>query len=337
MELAEILETLARGRNLTDAQAGFAFGRLFDGELGEGPAGALLMGLRAKGETPVELAAAVREGLTRARPIPGLEGRRIDTCGTGGDNQSSFNCSTTVALVLATLGHKVVKHGNRSVSSKCGSADVVEALGLPFSLEPGDVAGQLASRNFVFLFAPGFHPAFKHVAPLRKALGIRTLFNLMGPLLNPARPSHQVLGVPSPAMVDVVAGALALTGVETAAVICGTDGQGGFFDELTPFGPAQVRYVRSGKVEAATVDPAELGLAADDPGALQAVRVAGPQESVAAVRKLLAGNGQPVMEKMVAINLAMALHLLEDLPLRAAAEKAMDALRSGNAAKLVQA
>ncbi len=327
--MKSVLEALALGQDLTREQAGGAFSRLMSGELSEGQAGALLMGLRAKGETPQELAAAVTACLAKARLVPGLAhgaGPRIDTCGAGGDNKCSFNCSTAVALILASLGHKVVKHGNRSVSSKCGSADVLEAMGVPLDTGPEAVGAALDGTGFVFLFAPGFHPAFRHVMPLRKALGIRTLFNLMGPLLNPARPTHQVLGVPNAGLLLLIAEALRLTGVERAAVVHGAGG----YDELTPFGPGEVAYVRDGKVERARVDPAELGLADDRSGA---VTVAGLDESLAMLRAILAGGGPEPAQKMVAINLAMALHLLEDIPLKDAAAKAMDAVRSGRAAR----
>lgn len=323
-----VLESLAVGQDLSAEQAEGAFSRLMSGELSEGQAGALLMGLRAKGETSTELAAAVSACLAKARLVPGLSGMtgpRIDTCGTGGDNKCSFNCSTAVALILASLGHKVVKHGNRSVSSKCGSADVLEAMGVPLDTGPEAVPAALERTGFVFLFAPGFHPAFRHVMPLRKSLGIRTLFNLMGPLLNPARPTHQVLGVPNEALLPLIAEALRLTGIERAAVVHGAGG----YDELTPFGPGEVAYVRDGRVERACVDPAELGLADDRP---EAVTVAGPQESLAMLKAILAGGGPEPAQKMVAVNLAMALHLLEDIPLTEAAGKALEAVRSGRAA-----
>ncbi len=320
-----VLENLAQGRNLPREQAEGAFGRLMSGELSEGQAGAMLMGLRAKGETPEELAAAVGACLAHARLVPGLSGPRIDTCGTGGDNKHSFNCSTAVAIILASLGHKVVKHGNRSVSSKSGSADVLEAMGVALDTGPEAVGAALDKSGFVFLFAPGFHPAFRHVMPLRKALGIRTLFNLLGPLLNPARPTHQVLGVPNEGLLMLIAEALRLTGVERAAVVHGAGG----YDELTPFGPGEVAYVRDGKVERSCVDPAELGLADDR---AEAVTVAGPQESLTMLKAILSGGGPEPAQKMVAVNLAMALHLLEGIPLQSAATKALEAVRSGRAA-----
>jgi anthranilate phosphoribosyltransferase len=313
--MKDILEALASGRDLEREEAALAFGLLMGGELSPAQAGALLMGLRIKSETAQELAGAVDECLRKARLVPGLSGRRIDTCGTGGDGQSSFNCSTATALMLAAMGYNVVKHGNRSVSSTCGSADVVEALGLPLDTGPEDVADELARTNFVFLFAPAYHPAFKHVMPVRKDLGMRTLFNLMGPLLNPARPTHQIVGVPRPELVPLVAEVLALSGLERGVVVHGARG----FDELTPFGPSQVCWIRDGEVTPGVVDPAPLGLMS---GGAKDVAVADPGAALGAVKDLLSGIGPLIMQNMLILNLAVALVLLEDMPLEQAVHEA---------------
>ena len=242
MDLRHILENLARGRDLESDAARSAFEALFSGELSPAQSGALLLGLRAKGATATELSAAVQAALRHAHLVRAGDGPCIDTCGTGGDGRHSFNCSTAVAVFLADMGYTVVKHGNRAVSSSCGSADVVETLGLPFTRDEKEVTASLGRHNFAFLYAPSYHPAFAEVAPIRKELGIPTLFNLMGPLLNPARPSHQLLGVGHPEMLDIMAGALALNGVRHAAVVHGAGG----FDELTPCGPNRVVLVRDG-------------------------------------------------------------------------------------------
>ena len=295
-------------------------------DLSPGQAGALLMGLRAKGETAGEVAEAVAACLARARLVPNLSGPRIDTCGTGGDCRGSFNCSTAVGLVLAAMGHKVVKHGNRSVSSSCGSADVLEALGFALDTEPEAVAGELARTGFVFLFAPNYHPAFKHVVPLRRELGIRTLFNLLGPLLNPARPTHQILGVASAAVMPLVAESLALSGVSRAAVIHGALG----YDELTPFGLNEVLFVKDGEITEAHIDPAPLGLAGGKP---ENVTVAGKDEALQVLKELLDGYGPLVMQHMLTLNLAVALHLLEDVSIEEGAMRASAMLLSGDAGR----
>ena len=189
--ISEVLELLAGRQSLTDEQADFMFAELMDGHMTEAQTGAFFMGLRAKGEDSTDLAAGVRAGLSHAKKIPGYDGTReepvIDTCGTGGDGQCSFNNSTVVSLFLADMGFTVAKHGNRALSSSCGSADALEALGIPLDQTPEEAAAGLDKYNFTFLFAPVYHPAFKYVMPVRQQLGIRTLFNFMGPLLNPAR------------------------------------------------------------------------------------------------------------------------------------------------------
>ncbi|MFU2210936.1 anthranilate phosphoribosyltransferase [Solidesulfovibrio sp. C21] len=322
----ECLELLAIGKDLPQELATYAFRAMYTGEMPASCVGAFLMGLKTKGESAVEIAAGVTAALEEARIVEGLTGARIDTCGTGGDNTCSFNCSTAVALYLAAMGHKVVKHGNRAVSSSCGSADAVESLGFTLIVEPELVAAELDRHNFVFLFAPNYHPAFKRIGPIRKELGVRSLFNLMGPLLNPARPTHQLLGVPTSRHVRLMGEVLALTGLSCGAVVHGAGG----FDELTPFGPADVCWLRDGWIKSDRIDPAALGFPAHKPAD---VVVSGRDEAVAVLREVLAGKGNAAMRDMVALNLGCSLHLLEDgLTLRQGMDKARDAVASGIAA-----
>lgn len=331
MHMAEVLELLAFHKDLPQEMADESFQRLMDGTMTPAQAGSFLMGLKTKGETARELTAAVNAALEHARLVPGLSGPRIDTCGTGGDGQCSFNCSTVVALTLAGMGYQVVKHGNRSVSSTCGSADALEALGLSLTTEPEDVAGELERSNFAFLFAPGYHPAFKHIMPVRKEIGCRTLFNLLGPLLNPARPTHQLLGVAMPEFLLRMATVLSNTGVKRAAVVHGAEG----FDELTPFGVNQVVYVRDGWLKETELDPRDYGFARRAP---KAVAVTGPEQAVDVVRELLAGGGPIAMRDMAALNLGMCIHLLEDdMDLESAMDTARQALKSGAGEKVLHA
>lgn len=330
-QITDILEQLARKQALADVQADLVFNALLEGRLGPAQAGAFLLGLRAKGEDSTDLAAGVRAGLEHARQIPGLSGPRIDTCGTGGDNTHSFNCSTAVALFLAEMGHQVVKHGNRAVSSSCGSADVLEALGVPLDTEPDKVAEQLAVHNFAFLFAPAYHPAFKHIMPVRRDLGIRTLFNLMGPLLNPARPTHQLIGVGHPEYLFIMGEALLLTGVEKALVVHGAGG----FDELTTFGPARCYLVKDGIMEKTVINPEKLGFARHAP---EKVVVRDKDHAVGVMREVLAGAGPRAMADMTALNLAACLYLLEDdKTLVRCAEAARHAVRKGVNSKVLHA
>lgn len=322
----ECLELLAVGKSLPPELATYAFRAMYTGEMPASCVGAFLMGLKTKGESAVEIAAGVTTALEEARLVTNLTGPRIDTCGTGGDNTCSFNCSTAVALFLAALGHKVVKHGNRAVSSTCGSADAVEALGFPLVVEPEAVAAELTKHNFVFLFAPNYHPAFKRIGPIRKELGVQSLFNLMGPLLNPARPTHQILGVPTARHVPLMAEVLSLTGLSRGAVVHGAGG----FDELTPFGPADVCWLRDGWIKRDRIDPATLGFSGTKPSD---VVVSNRDEAVAVLRDVLSGNGVPAMRDMVALNLGCALHLLEDdLTLAQGVDKAKTAVDAGVAA-----
>ncbi|MDY7000418.1 MAG: anthranilate phosphoribosyltransferase [Thermodesulfobacteriota bacterium] len=323
MNMADVLELLAFHKDLPEDMAEESFKRLMDGTMTPAQAGAFLMGLKTKGETSNELACAVRAALGHARLVPGLSGKRIDTCGTGGDKSHSFNCSTAVALILAGMGYQVVKHGNRAISSQCGSADVLEALGLPIMVEPEDAGNELSKNNFVFLFAPSYHPAFKHIMPVRKEIGCRTLFNLLGPLLNPARPTHQILGVALPEFVTRLAEVLALTGVNKAVVVHGAGG----FDELTTFGPATVVWVRDGWLRQEEIDPAKLGFTPAEP---KDVAVKDKEQAVKTLKEVLSGKGPKAMRDMTALNLAAALNLLEDdLDLKQCVDKAYAAIKSG--------
>jgi anthranilate phosphoribosyltransferase len=227
----------------------------------------------------------------------------LDVVGTGGDGQFSFNCSSATALTLAAMGYRIVKHGNRSVSSKCGSADVLEGLGFDLALEAEDIPARLAEDNFAFLFAPRFHPAFRHVMPIRRELGVRTLFNLLGPLVNPARPGLCFLGVAQENILPLVAGTLARMGGRSGAVVYGAGG----YDELTTLGPAKVALVSGGRVDYMEIDPGQYGFR---PARPEELAISGPEEGVAVLRELLAGKGPAPMRAMLTLNVGFGLHLL---------------------------
>lgn len=305
MDITQALGTLLQGQDLEHAQALKVFQQLFKGALPPSQAGALLMGLKLKGECAGELQAAVQAALEKAKLIQIENGKLIDTCGTGGDGKNSFNCSTAVALFLADLGYKVVKHGNRAISSSCGSADIIEALDIPFASSAEEAKKQLQNKNFTFLFAPNFHPAFAKIAPIRKELGIPTLFNLMGPLLNPARPSHQILGVGNAKYLKLVAQTLALTGSKRAAVVHGAGG----FDELTPCGTGQVLFVEGKKIIELPINPQEYGIA---PCTETDLACKNREEAISLMRQALQGKAPKAIAEMVALNLALALLILEE-------------------------
>ncbi|MFP4629702.1 MAG: anthranilate phosphoribosyltransferase [Desulfohalobiaceae bacterium] len=323
MSMHSTLDRLALGQDLEPREAYSAFHRLFTGELGPAQTGAFLLGLKAKGETPLELDSAVRAALDQARKVD-FEQTCIDTCGTGGDGKMSFNCSTAVALFLAHMGHKVVKHGNRAVSSSCGSADVLEHLGLPFIQDSQEARGRLERTNFVFLFAPHFHPAFAHVAPVRKELGIATLFNLMGPLLNPAQPSHQLLGVGSAKYLDLVARALSKRpGLRKAAVLHGAGG----FDELTPCGVNQVVLVSPESCETVDIHPDHYGF---QTCSAQDLACTDREQSLDLMQGVLQGQAPGPVLDMLALNLGLALYLLqEDRQLQDCMLQAANQVRQG--------
>ncbi|MDR0549725.1 MAG: anthranilate phosphoribosyltransferase [Deltaproteobacteria bacterium] len=326
--LSEIYEALGSKRDLNAEEAEQVFERLMDGQLSMAQAGALLLGLRTKGETPLEVAAAATSVLKRAKVVPAMGGPTLDVVGTGGDNRFSFNCSTATALVCASLGYRVLKHGNRSVSSRSGSADVLERLG--FNIEPKitDLPEIMAKTGFVFLFAPHYHPAFKHIMPVRRELGVRTLFNILGPLVNPAKPTHRLIGVYLPGLLDLMAGALARLDGEVAAVVHGAGG----YDELTTIGPAEVRLVRGRAIESLTLDPKDYDLVPAEP---EDLTIKDPTDGARILRLLLAGQGTPAMRDTLIFNVGLALYILDGGSFDAAMDKARAAVASGQAYKLL--
>lgn len=328
--ISEILEHLAQKKDLTASMAAFAFARLMNGEMTAAQAGSFLTALRMKGESSLELAHAMRSALARSIRVEGVEGACIDIVGTGGDGRHSFNCSTLSALTIAGMGYSVVKHGNRAVSSKCGSADALEALGIELDSDPNSVAKAVEKRNFAFLFAPHFHPAFKNIGALRKELGVRTLFNLLGPMINPARPSHLLMGVARPELVPLVAEALLHSSLERAAIVCGA----GNYDEVTPLGKATILLLERGSVRELELDPAQFGIL---PCSVEDLAVASKEEAVQVLHELLEGKGSKAMLDMATLNVGLALYLLEDANLADCMARAKDAILQGVGRKVLYA
>ncbi len=263
------LTAAARGGNeLSAVQIEAAVELLLSSAVGEADKGAFLEALRAKGETAGEIAAFVRSMLRRSvdpQIAPeSLQGPLLDVCGTGGDRMNLFNISTTAMFVLAAGGAAVVKHGNRGITSRCGGADVLEELGVRIDLPPAALRETIARTGIGFLFAPNYHPSFKMIAPVRKALaarGVATVFNLLGPLLNPAQPPHQLVGVFSRALIPAFAETFALLHRKHAWVVHGSGGAPGLgIDELSTMGPTDAARVENGTAGMFTVTPEELGL-----------------------------------------------------------------------------
>jgi anthranilate phosphoribosyltransferase len=263
-----------------------------------------------------ELAAFARALQRVAAPFPATGFPVLDTCGTGGDGSSTVNLSTLAALLLASEGVAVAKHGNRAATSTCGSADLLESLGYPMQRDPQDLLKDLRTRNFAFLFAPAYHPLLGRLKEIRQRLGIPTIFNLLGPLLNPARPAYQVLGVAREDLLEPMAYALAELGVERAFVIHGKDAEGRGMDEASLEGPTRVLPIRDGEVGPERIlVPRDLGL-----GALlakDALRASSREDAVAAARGLVAGASDPgyraAVADAVALQAALGLILVRDL------------------------
>ena len=313
------------GADLERAEMEELIGALMDGEIEPAVQAALLAALATKGETVDEIAGAAAAMRRRSLPVDHRRPEAVDTCGTGGDGKGTFNISTAAAIVAAAAGVPVAKHGNRSVSSRSGSADLLEALGVTVQQTPERAAAALDEIGIAFLFAPGYHPAMKQVMPVRRALGVRTLFNVLGPLTNPAGARRQLLGVYEPRLVERLAGVLAELGSEHALVVHGADG----LDEITLTGPTRVAELRGGRVETRTLEPEELGFERVPPEALAGGEAA---ENAAALERLLAGEGGPLAEVTV-LNAGAAVYvagLAEDL--RGGVEGARRALGSGAAA-----
>jgi anthranilate phosphoribosyltransferase len=253
---APLLEKLHRHEDLTAEEAAAAMGEIMEGRVPPSQIAALLVALRMKGERPAEIVGFARAMRARATRLSRETGPVFDTCGTGGDASQSFNVSTVAALVLAACGVRVAKHGNRSVSSRCGSADVLEAMGVNIAAPPPIVEQCLEEAGMAFFFAPTFHPSMRHAAPTRRELGVRTAFNLLGPLTNPAGASRQLVGVPRPELTELVARSLAMLGSERAWVVHGAEG----LDEISTTGYTKVSECRAGSVNTFYVHPSEFGL-----------------------------------------------------------------------------
>ncbi|HZP57362.1 MAG TPA: anthranilate phosphoribosyltransferase [Dehalococcoidia bacterium] len=296
--IRDALERLVNGNDLAEAEAAAIMEQLMTGEATPAQFGAFVMGLRIKGETVDEIAGMAKVMREKSLRID-VEGPVLDTCGTGGDASGSFNVSTCAAFVAAGAGARVAKHGNRAMTSQCGSADVLEALGARIDLGPAQVAACIERAGIGFMFAQGFHPAMKHVGPARREIGIRTVFNLLGPLTNPAGAHCQVLGVARRELVEKLAEVLARLGSYRALVVHGDDG----FDELSITGPSTVAELAEGAVRTFRVAPEDVGLERHDIGYL---RGGTPEQNATEMRLVLEGTPGPLRD-FTLINAGAAL------------------------------
>jgi anthranilate phosphoribosyltransferase len=326
MSIREALDALINERrDLTQAEAGGAMHQILSGETTPAQLGAFLIALRLKGETVDEIAAMAAVMRKHALRVQ-VEGPLLDTCGTGGDERGTFNVSTAAAFVAAGAGVRIAKHGNRAMTSGCGSADVLEALGAKIDLTPEQVAECIGRTGFGFMFAQVFHPAMKYAAGPRREIGVRTVFNILGPLTNPAGAQHQLLGVARPDLAPKIAAALQRLDGKHALVVHGNDG----VDELSISGSSTVHEIRNGQLTQSSVSPEDAGLPA---ARVEAIRGGKPEENARVFRNVLGGADGPIRD-VVVLNAAAALVAADAASdLKEGALVAAEAIDSGAAAR----
>lgn len=302
--LGALIARVASGQTLTADEAEAAFGALMAGAATPVQAASLLIALKVRGETAAEVAGGVRALRNAMVPVVVADGPPVvDTCGTGGGSLTTFNISTAAAFLAAGAGVRIAKHGNRSFTSRCGSADVLEALGITIELTPAEMARTLDEAGIVFMFAPLLHPAMRHVAPVRRELAIPTIMNILGPLTNPAGARRQVVGVADPALLDLIAGALLELGHDRALVVHGEPG----IDELSPLGVTEIVELRDGSLRRDRFDPRDrCGWDRFGPDELAG---GDPYENAAVIEDVLTGRGPEAARAAVILNAGAALYV----------------------------
>lgn len=324
------LERIAAREDLSPAEMAEVIGLVMDGKVAPAQIAGLFMALRTKGETVGEVVGAARAMRERAVKLPMAQPADLDTCGTGGDNSGTINISTAAALVAAAAGLKVAKHGNRSISSKSGSADVLDAMGIPTDLAPEAAAQRIAEHNFAFLFAPLYHPAMKAVMPVRRELVVRTIFNMLGPLTNPANARNQLIGAPSAAMAEKMAMAVGDLGLSRALVVHAEAG----VDEISPEGKTLAWELRDGKVTTRTLSADDFEL---NPAKLDSIKGGGPEENADIIKRVFVGEWHPARTAVV-MNAGAALYIAGVArDLAAGARRAEQLIDSGAVKQTVKA
>ena len=321
--IREAIAGLVEGRDLTSNEAAQAMSEIMEGDTTPAQIGAFLTALHVKGETPDEIVGMARAMRGRSLRVE-IEGQVVDTCGTGGDSSGSFNISTTVGLVLAGAGLKVAKHGNRAASGTTGSADVLEGLGVKIDLGPEGVKRCIEEAGFGFMFAQTFHPAMRFVAAPRREIGIRTVFNFLGPLTNPAGAGAYLMGVGDPGLAPKVPRVLDGLGAKHALIVHGQDG----LDEVSLAAPTDVWELKEGAVSSYTVTPDDFGLDSVDNDSL---KVAGVAESASTLREVLAGSPGPARSVVLANAAAALIAADRASTLREGVELAASAIDTGRA------
>jgi len=334
MEFKALLDSVIEGQHLSFEATKELFNNIMEGKLTSAQIAGILVALRMKGETVEEIAAASSVMRAKSRKVPlsdEIKDKVVDTCGTGGDLKGTFNVSTTVAFVLAAGGVPVAKHGNRSVSSKCGSADILETLGVKIDLPPEGVAKCIEEAGFGFMFAPVFHPAMANVVKPRKELGVRTIFNILGPLTNPAGAKKQLMGVFNGDLTEKLAQVLSLLGVERACVVHGFDGM----DEITICDRTKITELSNGKIESYIIAPEEFGFKRADISDIKAFDT--PKENKLLVERILKGEDESPRRDMVALNAGFGFYVAGVVHSPSeGVNKALDLLSSGKPYKVLE-
>ncbi|QMU56304.1 MAG: anthranilate phosphoribosyltransferase [Candidatus Mycalebacterium zealandia] len=324
-EISNLIEQLAAGKNLNRKTVAGVFRTIMDGALTPAQTASFLTALRIKGETAEELAGAAEAMISRARAIKGGKGA-VDLCGTGGDSKGSFNISTTASFIAAGADVPVAKHGNRSVSSPVGSADVLEAAGVKIDMDAKTAGHCLEKAGITFLFAPLFHPSMKNVAQVRKEMGVRTVFNILGPLVNPARVKNQLIGVPSREIMKKIAAAAKGLGLRRCMVVSGKDGM----DEITVTGKTDVLELKNGSVRQYTIDPSEFGIRKSAAAKLKGGR--NSRENASIMKAVLYNRESGAKTDAALLNAAAAIYVSgKKKNMKSAFEAAKHSLESGAA------
>jgi len=327
--ISGILENLYRAQVMTQEESQQLFTAIVNGELEPAQLAAALISMKVRGEQPAEIAGAAQALLAHAEPFPRPDYAFADIVGTGGDGTNSINISTASAFVAAACGIRVAKHGNRSVSSRSGSSDLLAAFGIQLDMSAEKSRAALDDLGICFLFAPQYHTGFRHAMPVRKALKTRTLFNVLGPLINPARPPLALIGVYSPELVRPIAETLRTLGYQRAAVVHGAG-----MDEVAIHAATQVAELKDGEITTYELTPQDFGL---DNYPIEALLGGEPEENRDILARLLQGKGDPAHEAAVAVNVAMLLRLFGQEDLKQNAQQALEVIRSGAAYQRVTA
>ena len=328
MQHNQLLEQLYSGHSLSTSESTALFNAVIQGELSNEQIAAMLIALKVRGANTEEITGAVAASLQNAKAFPHPNYSFADIVGTGGDGQNTINISTASAIVAASMGAKVAKHGNRSVSSKSGASDVLTALGVNVNVTPEQARQALDEIGVCFLFAQQYHSGFRHVAPVRAALKTRTIFNILGPLINPARPTYHLLGVYAPELVKTYAETSVALGHQHSFVVHGSG-----LDEVALHGETQVAEIKNGKIEYFTLTPEDFGLKAQS---LESLRGGEPQENAQMLTALLQGKGKAEHANAVAANTALLLKLFGHDDLKQNVQNVLAHLASGKAFETLQ-